>query len=232
MTLDRVLAVLGTVLALPGFFLAFFTTQQTVAAICVLLAAVIGLAAALVHYYAHLPPFHVRLLESVVQISDAGGKHADVKRTYTARSNYRQQTIMVHKNIAADGDVINITWDGKPIPTQHIEPRMKEWEVTIHFDFPLRQWADFVGTLGYEVTDSFLGNPEGVIYSVEHITRRAVLRVHLPNDRPCLTAKAYIRTGSGEDPIDGLQVLEGNKKLELELRRPRRGSQYAIYWTW
>lgn len=232
MTADRILAAIGIVLALPGFFLLFFTEQETVAAVCVLLAAVICAAAVLLRYFTNLPPFKVKLLESSVTIYDRDGKRAEVKRTYTARSNFRQQNVMSHKNIGADGSVVNICWDGKPVLKEHIRERMHEWEVDIHFDLPLQQWAEFKGTLSYEVIDSFPRSREGVVYGVEHATSRAMLRVTLPNDRPCKTATAVKMTGAGEDPIGGLVVSENNTKLELEVKRPRQGSRYAIYWTW
>ena len=231
MSLDRGLALVGLVLALPGFLLLFLSGQEAVAVLVLVLGAGCLIGAFVVHFIWTQPPYTFKIAE--VTLSFIGGKdRALLSKEYIIRPNYRNLQQMKHKNIASDGTVKNICWNDEPVPQNKILTRLGEYAVTIDFPTTCVWLRNFTGKLSYELINSFGGNSEGIFYSVDYPTKKVIIRVNFPEDCLCIHAHATLIQGAGEKEIQDPAISSDRKSLVLKLKRPKLGSQYGIYWQW
>ncbi|MFA6958689.1 MAG: hypothetical protein WC538_22705 [Thermoanaerobaculia bacterium] len=229
---DRALAVLGILFTLPGFLLLFLSESQSVGVAFTLTGFALLVTAFVYYYFRNLPAFTVKEQKVLVEIKDPQGKLSTVKRTYRVRSNYKHQSSMTHKNIASDGSVSNICWNGTPVPAAQIKQFLHEYIIQVPLDMPVKPFGEFSGTLSWDLADSFPGNPEGVIYCVDFPTKVVEIEILLPAARPALDATASRIDGIGYTPIDGLDRSPGGRRLAITLRRPKVNSEFLIGWHW
>jgi len=233
MSLDRGLAVAGALLSLPGFMLLFFTDHQTTAILAVFIGLGILVSARTVQYLTNLPPFTMKSVAVVLTFKDDHGKHAVLSKHYVIRPNFNNLGEMAHRNIASDGAVSNICWNDEPVPAADIRTVLGEYEVTVRFrNQQPRKWHLFQGKLSYMLTDSFNGNEEGLMYVVDFPARAVSFRVDLPAKRRCRSATAYRLEGSGRTALQPPLISGDGATISLTVKRPRVGSEFAIYWRW
>ncbi|HEU0014795.1 MAG TPA: hypothetical protein VFQ45_14005 [Longimicrobium sp.] len=232
MSLDRALSVIGLLLSLPGFLIVVLADDDAaVAALTLLLGLLTLAAAAAVYYFTNLPEFSLRSVAVALDIRDEAGRRATLAKSYRILPNYGHLDRMVHRNIAADGSVRNICWNGAPVPEGNVREVLGQYEVTIGFGAPLPRWAEFPGRLSYEVVDSFPGRVEALHYVVDFPTRVLEIRVDFPPGRLPREPRA-VRSSGGRRPLRPPRVSPDGRTLELKVRRPMRGAEYSIYWSW
>jgi len=230
--LDRGLAVAGVLLGLPAFLLLFLSGQQTTAILVLVLAFVLLASAFAVKYLTGLPPLTMKSVDVVLQFNDGQGKNALLSKHYQIRATRNDVREMTHRNIASDGGISNICWNDQLIPAADIKRILGQYEVTVRFALAPRKWKTTAGKLSYNLTDSFNGNPEGLMYVVDFPARLVRFRIELPGGRRCLNATAYKLEGAGRKPISDPSVSDDRRVLLLAVKKPPTGSEYAIYWTW
>jgi hypothetical protein len=162
MTLDRVLAIIGVILGIPGVVILVLSANQTVAILAGILAALLLGAAYFIRYILNAAPYDVR--EANVTLTFPNNPQtAILTKAYRIVPNFSHLREIEHKNIAADGKIQNICWDDQPVPANRIVHRLGEYEIKIDLPFNPRRWQEFRGKLSYECIDSFNANTESIL---------------------------------------------------------------------
>lgn len=232
MRLDTVLAVLGALFGLPGFLMLFFGPYPSAAVLMTVVGILLLVIAIALTWISRLPPYTCKKASVELTIHDAQGQRGTLSKQYAIRPNHHNLQSIKFRNIAADGVTNDIRWNDEPVPEANIRKILGEYEVTIQHQGPLRRWRAFEGKLSYSVIDSFLGNPEGLVYVPDFPTRIATIRINLPLGRPCLSTNTWRTTGAVDIPIADAKMLNNNTRIELELKRPKVGSEYNVFWNW
>lgn len=231
MTPDRILAIIGVILGLPGVLTLALTANQTLAITAGVLAVLLLGAAYYVRHILNAPPYRVKDAKVTLSFPE-DHRRAILRKEYRIVPNFGHLRQMEHKNIAADGQIENICWDDRPVPPSNILFRLGEYEIKIDWPIPPRRWQEFSGKLSYDCINSFDAPTEMIVYCVDFPTRCATIVVEFPHDRPCNTCEARQTRGASEVPVQTPELSQDRRRLELKLRRPSYGAQYVIYWTW
>lgn len=232
MTLDRALGLLGVIIGLPSFLALFFSDQATAALLCGVIAILMVAAAVWVNKAATDHPF--RMDQVVVHLDlSKGPPEATLTKTYKIVPNFNHLTQMVHRNIAADGDVSDFRWNGRPIPNAQQRRTMGgEYEITVPFTPAPSRGKPFDGSLSYKLLNSFPADSESLGYVVDFPTKIVTITVTLPAARKCLTAIPRLAFGGQERDLSALTIGPNRETLSISVKKPRVGSQIITYWTW
>ena len=231
MPLDRVLAIAGIIIGIPGVIVLFAAANETLAAFAGLLAALLLGAAFYIRYLFNAPPYTFPEVNATLEFS-GDERRAVLRKIYKIRPNYSHLRQLEHRNISADGQISNFLWNGKPIPSSSISQQMGQYEVLVNLPVIPGRWQIFDGELSYEMKNSFNGNPESVQYCVDFPTKKVVLTILFPKNRPCLSAEARKMQGAGARPIEMPTISQNGRELALTIKRPTYGATYTIYWHW
>jgi hypothetical protein len=231
MSLDRWLGAAGVLLSLPGFLLLLFSEQMAVAVLVLALGAAVVGAAVAVYYLTNLPEYTLTSVVVELAVLEADGSRALLTKKYRIRPNYAHLDRMIHRNIAADGSVRNIRWNGSPVSQSDVRQVLGTYEVTIGFGAPLVRWKEFGGTLSYEAVNSFPGATEALHYVVDFPVRKLEICIRMPPGRKAVNPRATRKAGLRRTLRDPALTHDG-RTIELRVRRPIRGAEYSIYWDW
>lgn len=80
--------------------------------------------------------------------------------------------------------------------------------------------------------DSFANNTEFLIYSPDHVTKAAKIRIEFPDDSPCLSTEARFSRGAGDLPFPAPKRSPNGDWIEIEIEKPKLGADYKIIWRW
>jgi hypothetical protein len=232
MTFDRILAILGIILGLPGFLLLLMSGYRAEAILSLGLGLTLISAPISITWFLTRPPYTITSAKVTLSFLDNAIRRARLTKDYTIRPNQRYLTVLTFRNIAADGNIHSLRWNGQPIDPKWIREVLGEYEVTIHFPGPHQLWREFSGSLSYEATDAFNGREEGLVYAPDHPTKTATIMVEFPASRPCRATRAYRVEGAGQVPISAPSVLAKGLRFETTLKRPRPGTEYWFWWDW
>jgi len=232
MTLDRGLGLLGLIVGLPSFLALFFSDHATTALLCVVIAVLAIGAAVWVNKVGTDHPFRMDVVEVHLDLSK-GPSQATLTKTYKIVPNFNHLTQMVHRNIAADGDVRDFNWNGRPIPDAQQRRTMGgEYEITVPFTPAPSRGKPFDGKLSYDLIDSFPAHSESLGYVVDFPTKIVTITVTLPTNKACLTAIPRLAFGGQERDLRDLIIAPDRCTLKYSVKKPRVGSQIITYWTW
>lgn len=231
MQLDRWLAIIGLVIGLPSFFLLFGYGVALALMGVVLCVGLFG-AAGWVRYRISLPPYSYELIVTHVKIEDSTGRSAKMSKKYKGHPNYGHLDFVTHRNIAADGDITDFRWNNNPIDKNCIECHLGEYIVTVRFGACLAAFKTFTGELSYKLHDSFPADTESLIWVADFPTTIAILKVSLPDDRPCTSVSGHISIGGTQKPLTSINTSNENRHIELKIKRPKVGAEYEIVWNW
>lgn len=230
MTLERVLGVAGVLVGLPVFVGLFFDPYRTAAIITLSFAIALGVVAILVFNHTRRPPFRMNRVE--VRLDLTNPHQAKLTKSYRIVPSISGLTHIKHRNIAADGKVEKILWDGQEVPAADIRTVMGEYHVAIQFPRAHTRGREFTGTLSYILVDSFSNTDEYLYYVVDFPAKVVRLEVVLPDTRPCTNPEARLSFGGQDLDLPTLAVSNANKLLTLDVTKPRVGATIAIYWAW
>jgi|HubBroStandDraft_5_1064220.scaffolds.fasta_scaffold71490_2 hypothetical protein len=226
MNWDRVLAIVGVVIGIPGFLI-FFLSDKLAHAVVVL---VVVCACAAWWIYTiwrdRRPVFTVFLLEKTLEIKDP--LDAFVTRRQKVRINHKGITEWWCRNLATDGTIQNILIDGMP-PDETVESS-GSLHVCRRFD-PKNRGDFWESTLTYQVLDSFLKNREEYIHFTGFETKNLKVEVRLC--RPCTAAELYLTyAGEQRESLSAPVISPDKRVITYELKRPLLGAQYHLRWFW
>lgn len=225
LNIKDVLAIGGIIVGLPSF-IGLFVQGHYVLAIFVII-----FVSTLVFYYwdAHLQKdYTVLSRESTLRILDERGERAVSEKKLKIRSNHRGLSQYVHRNISSDGDMIFSTDHG----TLDIRRSAGDYTVTHRFPNPLRKWQKIDLKLIQQFDNSFTQNTEGVIIWSDYKTKKATVKVILPETRPCTTARMICREGSDEKILGEPHISPNRQEISWNIKRLKVGTEYEIEWDW
>lgn len=155
-----------------------------------------------------------------------------VKR-YEFRVHRKGLDHWVHRNISSEGRIFDFRWNGTSIPLGDILTREGSVQVTVRNRYVWPLGKKIQGELSYVLLDSFPSEVEYLHYVSDMPTKVALLRVHFPPNQHCTAAYVQQRkNGVVETVEDGLKRDVNGRWLELEVRRPKGGHEYTVYWHW
>jgi hypothetical protein len=234
MTIDRWIAVVGLLIALPGFFELFLTGHQTEGTLAVLLGFVVVGFAWIIQYILSLPSFSAKSTEVKLELDmDKTGSVARITKHHELRPNTEAQRLVIRHNGGRGGSK-EFSWKGESGLIEKVEEIkvFADTVVTVLFAPPIPRWRPFTGALSYHLIDSFLEKREFFAHVVEFPAKTLTIKVVFPKERPCLEATAARRVGANEKRLDDLKRLHEGELVELTLKRPAVGSEYWIRWNW
>ena len=231
MSLDRVLALLGVLLGIPGSGALFHIECHSRRHGGNLGRAPLGRG---LLYTSIIRSSALLVLRrgghtNVCELRKEGRSAEELQRIRPNHSYLRQ---MEHKNIAADGNITNICWNNTPINQANISRKLGKYVVRVDFPVAPKLWATFDGALSYELEDCFGSSNEGIVYCVDFPTKSAKIIVMFPPNRRCKKAQARKLHGAGELVLDDPTISPSGDKLELTIRHPTLGANYSVYWEW
>jgi hypothetical protein len=232
MTTDRWIAVVGLLIALPGFLELFLTGRQTEAALIVLLGFAVVVSAWIVQYVLNLPPFSAKSTDVTLEL-DKTGNVSQITKSHELRPNAEAQRLVIRHNGGRGGSK-DFRWKGGSGSIEKVEEIkvFADTVVTVLFAPPLSRWKPFRGELTYQLLDSFSEKREFFAHVVEFPAKVLTIKVVFPRERPCVEASAARRLGANEKRLDDLRRLHEGELVELTLKRPQIGSEYWIRWSW
>lgn len=232
---EKALNIASFVIGIPSFLALLFGDSAVLPAITLLLAFALIQAA----YYKTkllLPEFTMLSTTADWVILDANAAKATFSRKVRYRRNHKYSHRLVFDNIKAEGPTDNFKWNDEDISSAWIKTVFQvEKVVTIPVGTeqdPGPWWGEKSGTLSYEVCNGFPSKEEFVKYKVERPTKQAVIRVQLPDNRPCKRAWSKRILGSAEEDYGKPDVTDNNRTIEWHIGRPRWGYEYALFWEW
>lgn len=230
MNWDRMIAVVGVCIGIPGFLLLFLSDKWAHGVLVLLL---VCLCASWWYYTIwrdKQPVFTILHLEKKIVITDSTGKAATFTRTHKLKVNHKGITEWWCRNLAADGTISNIKIDGRD-PDQTITTG-GTIQICRRFPFPKERGEVWESTLTYDLADSFVRPWEETIHYTSFKTKKLIMEVDLP--RACKRAELRFTFGGQQSELlpTKPEVSTTKQSIRVEIKRPRLGGQYHLGWEW
>lgn len=181
-----------------------------------------------------VPPFSIQSIKSTFQITRPDGSQCRCSKEVKFRCNYGGQNHFPHRNIYADGEVGDFSWEGDGFLQGQPRKIAGEYCVDIAYDpsWPINRECQ--GTLSYSVQNTFTGNPEWVGYVCDRPgTESATMEIQLPKERACIRTWACEKSLAGEvRQLNKPEVKDQGTRITLTISNPKAGSEYHVYWQW
>lgn len=127
MSFDRVLAILSFLISIPGLLEFFLTDRATIGVLALMIGMLLLSGAWALNWFRRLPEFTMTSVTVTLKFDwDGRGERAQLIKDYRIRPNSSHSKQIIHRNIAPDGEVANICWNGDPIPADNIRKIMGE----------------------------------------------------------------------------------------------------------
>ncbi|HEV7488704.1 MAG TPA: hypothetical protein VGQ65_23770 [Thermoanaerobaculia bacterium] len=223
---------LGLLVALPSFVAMFYTRDWSFPVLALVVGFVAVLAGVVMRWFMRLPAFTVVSHNVTCEIVDDHAHEARMRKEYEIRPNYGHLSSITFRNIAGDGRISKIAWNGDELPPAAIKRRMEEYIITVDFPHALPRWKTFSGVLSYRCEDTFPEKNEGIVYTPDFPTVTACITVTFPPNRKWRDPGASRLEGSGEKAIKTPHVSADKKSISITLKRPKPGEEYALFWVW
>lgn len=222
---DRLYALVGLILGVPGAVLLFLSEQVAigvlVTTICVLLL--------IIWYWQKKPPFTILSIEKILTIHDEKGSNATLVRHQKTRANHKGLTEFWCRNISADGSISNILINGeKPHESKQ---EAGDTHACYRFKKPKKAEDIFNVDISYDLTNSFHATTETLIHTVSTETKNLKLIAEFPKQRTAKSARVDLRYGGETNKELPPPLISGNK-IEAEIKRPLLGAEYCLEWDW
>jgi hypothetical protein len=219
--MDRhdVLALVGIIVGVPGLLYFFLSGKWVVGILTVLIIAVVLTAA----WYVNQPPITVINNNKNLAFDDKEAHTATQRSDLKLRANHKGVQMFRLGSLSTDGSVRSVTIDDQPPSRQQVTAG--EIEIIKEFRNPLERGQ--VETLRVSTTyiDSFKDSTESFTHVVAHKTKKLSLTVNFHAERPCRTAKAFLRYGGQvHKAMAGIEVSADGRRARLEVKRPKLGS--------
>jgi hypothetical protein len=229
MNVDRVLAIVGIAIGIPGFLLLFISDQWVHGVLVLLLVCALAAWWFYARWRDNLPVFTVLELTKRLTIISADGRSASLARSQKVRINHKGITEWWCRQISADGTVTNITID--QLPPDVTTSTGGTIQVCRRFQYPKQRGEEWESTLTYNIADSFTKPHEELIHMVAFRTKKLVLEVELP--RNCTHADLRFTFGGEQgEKLSDPELSNNNRTITATIKRPRIGAQYHLGWEW
>jgi hypothetical protein len=227
MKLEILLAWIGIILGVPGFLLLFFTSHVTSGLLVFAFVAVL----VWVRWELGRPEFTILEIEKILTFHDSQASRATLVRRHKARANHKGLTEFWCGNISTDGSLQNVQVDGQDPHAMKTEAG--DLRICKRFPRPSEHGEIYEMQLSYDLLKSFEGNPEGLIHVCSYKTKRLKMVVVFHPEKPCRSARAYIRFGGQpHERLPQPKISEDATRAEIELTRIKLGGEYCLEWNW
>lgn len=227
MKFENILGLIGIVLGVPGFLLLFFKGNFVFGILVVVLVAIL----VWVVFEVNRTEFTILEVEKRLTFHDSIAHRATLVSSQRVRSNHRGLSEFWCRNISADGPIENVLIDGREPDETSMEAG--DMQICKRFPHPLAWRQRIQMVVSYDLINSFPGNPEGLIHTVDRQTKKLRLVVDLNSCKPCAVARAFLRFGGQVyKSLDDPEVSEGRSVISVEVSNPRQGGEYYIEWEW
>ncbi len=99
------------------------------------------------------------------------------------------------------------------------------------FSVPLKVGEEVTVVMTCNYNDSFTDPRESVIHINTLSINLVVISVTLP--KPCIKVEAYkTYGGQAATSIEAPEITNGNKQIDLTIKKPLMGASYHLDWTW
>lgn len=223
---------MAILLAIPSLLAPWFSGPPALAAAGALAAVACAGAAFVVQRYLNLPAISIDAQVTSLTF-DANRTVARMTKKYEFRVNRKGLDHWVHRNISSEGEISDFYWNGAPVATGDILKREGSFQVTVRNPYVWPVGRAIQGELSYVLKDSFPSAVEYLHYVSDMPTKLAHLRIRFPPNQLC--TGAYVqerRNGVVETVENGLKRDPNGLWLELEVRKPKGGHEYTVYWHW
>jgi len=229
---DYVLGIAGVLLAIPSLLAPWFSGPPALA-VSGGISTIVCLGAAFVaQRFINLPAISIDSQITLLTF-DSDCSVGKMTKRYEFRVHRKGLDHWVHRNISSEGEITDFRWNGTPVPLGDIVRREGSIQVTVRNPYVWPHGRKIQGELSYVLRDSFPAAIEYLHYVSDMPTTTARLRVQFPQKQPC--TGAYVqqrRNGVVETVEDGLKRDPGGSWLELDVRKPKGGHEYTVYWHW
>jgi hypothetical protein len=228
---DRVIGITSLIIGIPAFLVLFISSaQRREAILCLVLVALVLGFRAYQTYLRNLPQFSILEIRKHLAIKNVDGTNAHFVATRKMRANFNGIVEFWHRNIIQDGTIVNIQID------QHIPDEVKiisgTTNVCKRFARPLTKGEEVTTELSFDYENSFC-NPtrEALIHNNPFKVREVEVVIDLP--KPCIKAELR-QTYMGEEGklLPTPRLSNGNRKIEIKIKKPRIGASYHVEWDW
>jgi hypothetical protein len=229
---DYVLGILGILVAIPSLLAPWFSGSPALALAGAIAALACVGAAIVAQRFLNLPAISIDSQTTSITFDTDRALARMVKR-YEFRVHRKGLDHWVHRNLSSEGQITDFRWNGTLVPAGDIVKRSGSIQVTVRNPYVWPLGKKIQGELSYVLRDSFPGAVEYLQYVSDMPTKVALLRVQFPLNQHC--TDAYVqerRNGVVETVANGLERDSQGRWLELEVRKPKGGHEYTVYWHW
>lgn len=166
-------------------------------------------------------------------IHDEHGTLATVVRTQKERANRNLKLYNFIVNASADGAITEMKIDGQEVNASEREFSCGSWTLTRTKQIFLQKGQTVTTEFSFKTADSYTRDVERSTLTIPVQTKKIVLEVNLPPNRPCLDASAYLEYGGQpHSPLPKPSTLNGMRKIVLTEENPKLGGAYCLQWKW
>ena len=231
--IDRLLAIIGVVLAVPGIIILFQSPRLEEG---FLFAALLFLTIA---YFIHLywwefqQYFFTHLeVDKTITFKDSRAKVAQVQTTIRSRVSHSGITQLWFRNFQPGSKYQNVMVDGEPPGST--KTKGGNIEFCKEFDRPLLSGQPVEVKVSYEIHDAFpLNDPDEsfVTHIVATRTKKLKLRIRFHDQMIGRNIRGIVSYGSGgAERTRDITVNAGIAEYQIE--NPKTSARYTIEWDW
>lgn len=187
-----------------------------------------------IHYNVFPPQYIIFTHHSVLEIFDARGKVAKIKKEAYRRCNHKGVTEIVYKHFSADGSIGNFksNLDINPLVIKEAE----EYTVKVRLVRSLKKFQPVYDTLEWDIFDSFTKNTEFWQFTVDYPTHYIKLEIVLPDNRRCIgNPRMFLCLGAEDKELSGIFLSPDGRRIIWEKKSVfgiKNGTRFKIEWDW
>jgi hypothetical protein len=209
----------------------FYNDQEVIGVLVVLLVVVIIAGALGWRWHVNQPQITQLVCDKTLTFEDKEAHSATQVGELTLQANHKGARMFSIGSFSADGSVQDIRIDNQPPTRQQV--RAGAIEAVKEFRNPLERGAKRNLRVSVRYIKSFPKHTESWTHVVAHKTKILRLAIEFHPERPCTSARAYLRYGGQVyQELSGVEVYDGGRRIRFEVKRPKLGSEYTIEWDW
>jgi hypothetical protein len=232
---DRVLAILGIMLAIPGIVVLFQAPRLEEGLLLSALMLVISAYSAHLYWWEYVQPSftHLEMDKSLhfQAPNNQNNQIAIVETVVKSKVNHSGSSQLWFRNFLPGDKFRNVLINGKaPLQTKI---RAGSFEFCNDFDRPLSSGEVVEVRLSYEVHDGFADSRhEFVTHVVGTKTRKLKLKVRFDPTKPGRNVQCHVIHGTGVGRFIRNLPVNRENAVEIEIPKPKAASRYTIEWDW